>query len=60
MRGAENSDVLPAELGAVAVMFCPLPTFFAGLKVKEAMPPESVLTLFLGTNVLPSSLPPRL
>jgi len=41
VRGAENSEVLPAELVAVAVMFFLLPTFFAGLKVKEAMPQPS-------------------
>jgi hypothetical protein len=55
--GAENSEVLPAGLVAVAVTVRPAPTFWAGEKVKEALPDPSVVTLSCPMKVLPSSPP---
>jgi hypothetical protein len=51
---AENSEVSPPGLVAVAVTSCLLPTFFLVLKVKEALPEVSVVTLFWAKNLFPS------
>src|SRR5215216_538469 len=56
--GAENSEVLPSESVAVAVMFCPTLTAWLGMKVKvPVVQLEFVLTLFWPKKVLPSSVP---
>src|SRR5215211_6483698 len=56
--GAENSEVLPSESVAVAVMFCPTLTAWLGMKVKvPVVQLEPVLTLFWPKKVLPSLVP---
>jgi hypothetical protein len=54
LLGVENSEVLPPVPVAVAVIVCPTVNFFTSLKVKEALPPASVLTAFSPKNFLPS------
>src|ERR671917_399873 len=55
--GAENSEVLPPGLVAVAVMVRPKATFWAGEKAKVALPEASVVTDLRPMNFLPSSVP---
>ena len=54
----ENSEVSPVvSLVAVAVMNCPTGTFWAGAKVKEALPIASVSTCVSPRKLLPSPKP---
>src|SRR5215204_7681380 len=56
--GAENSEVLPSESVAVAVIVCPTLTAWLGMKVKvPVVQLEPVLTLFWPKKVLPSLVP---